>query len=358
MEDKLQSIDITQLPKASEVKSNDIMLLVRKNADGTVTPMKVDGSVLPSGGNGGASIRKKIKERYVLGRAIKPFSCQMGNERNWYVYNRDHYIVPINLIGWLTEGMVKAGNFTMNIWYALDGNRFGGTPTYSLRGLVHGVRTSAFGLIINVSSRDDGCYEGVGSIPRCKLFNDRAAYAYSVHSFDIEGSGTDKVTVNIKIYVRGLEDKVIKSESKNLIYENNRVRLNPTIFNRQYIYDLLRVSQVDGDRQLISLYAKSGFGIVGQKRTCRPNFRYRKTMPQDADITYKNKYRYLPNNDNGVHFGSRDSTSDSPFYSHLGRGIIGRYRFAFYKRGYERLKKTEWFNFYLRFGYNGYLYID
>lgn len=69
MEEKLQSIDITQLPKASEVKSDDIMLLVRKNADGTVTPMKVDGSVLPSGGNGGASTRKKIKERYVLGLA-------------------------------------------------------------------------------------------------------------------------------------------------------------------------------------------------------------------------------------------------------------------------------------------------
>ena len=86
MVEKLQSIDITQLPKASEVKSNDIMLLVRKNADGTVTPMKVDGSVLPSGGNGGTSTQKIKQEQYVIGRAIRPRACDQGHMDNWYVF--------------------------------------------------------------------------------------------------------------------------------------------------------------------------------------------------------------------------------------------------------------------------------
>lgn len=357
MEEKLQSIDITQLPKASEVKSDDIMLLVRKNADGTVTPMKVDGSVLPSGGNGGTNTRKKIKERYVLGRAIKPLSCQMGNERNWYVYNRNHDVVPINLKGWLTKDMVNAGNFTMNIWYALDSNSFDETPTHSLKDCADYMNRHCLSLVINAFPRHNGNYEGVGFIPYCDPFGGWAVNAYSVHSFDIESSGTDTVTVNIKIYVRCLEGRVIKSESKNLIYENNRVRLNPTIFNRQYVYDLLKVIQVCDNTDLISLYTKSGFGIVGQKRTGRSNYRYLKTKPQNADIIYKDKYRYLPNSDNGVQFGSHDS-SDKTIYSHLGRGIIGKYRFALYKCGHKRLKKTEWFNFYLKFGYNGYLYID
>lgn len=138
MEDKLQSIDITQLPKASEVKSDDIMLLVRKNADGTVTPMKVDGSVLPSGGNSGASTRKKIQEQYVIGRAVRPRACDQGHMVNWYVFGTvdflDDYVANIPIQSKeLKDGSLKIPE-KVYIKYELDNdNMYREVPSVDIK---------------------------------------------------------------------------------------------------------------------------------------------------------------------------------------------------------------------------------
>lgn len=81
MVEKLQSIDITQLPKATEINVNDTMLIVRPNGDGTKTAMRIEGAVLKQ-----TKEKKKVQEQYVIGRAVKPRACDQGHMVNWYVF--------------------------------------------------------------------------------------------------------------------------------------------------------------------------------------------------------------------------------------------------------------------------------
>lgn len=100
MANELTTIDVTQLPVATEVKGNDTLLLVRPNGDGTNTPMRVAGSALPSSTGGTSGTKKKKEQRIVIGRAIRPLACEQGNVENWYCYGYSQggvVTVPINV---------------------------------------------------------------------------------------------------------------------------------------------------------------------------------------------------------------------------------------------------------------------
>lgn len=47
MAENLKTLDINQFPKATEIKDDDNLLLIRPNANGKVSPMRVDGNLVP-----------------------------------------------------------------------------------------------------------------------------------------------------------------------------------------------------------------------------------------------------------------------------------------------------------------------
>ena len=47
MAENLKTLDINQFPKATEIKDDDNLLLIRPNANGKVSPMRVDGNLIP-----------------------------------------------------------------------------------------------------------------------------------------------------------------------------------------------------------------------------------------------------------------------------------------------------------------------
>ena len=47
MAENLKTFDINQFPKATEIKDDDTLLLIRPSANGKVKPMRVDGNLVP-----------------------------------------------------------------------------------------------------------------------------------------------------------------------------------------------------------------------------------------------------------------------------------------------------------------------
>ena len=85
----IQTIDVQQLPDAGAVQNGDTLLLVRPNGDGTQQAMRVSGTAI-------AAPKKKKKQQYVIGRAIRPTACEIGGMENWYVYgvpNNSSYVL-------------------------------------------------------------------------------------------------------------------------------------------------------------------------------------------------------------------------------------------------------------------------
>lgn len=345
MVEKLQSIDITQLPKASEVKSNDIMLLVRKNADGTVTPMKVDGSVLPSGGNGGTSTRKKIKERYVLGRAIKPFSCQMGNERNWYVYSCWTNVIPINFKDIITSDIYHGEkDFLLKVYFkSIYGDDYG---VFAYHNLCH---ISGNDRDVDDEGRKNLRYgstsEGVGGYNLGLIDNDISHlinygfFAFQVESITID-DGVDHPgfkTVELRLIIDFIDCSEIKSDSLNLITFRGRIMLNPMRFNKKRMYDLIRRELQNGGSD-IAISGNKRYGVLGKKQKCRDFYRF------NSLETHRRSPRkqYLTLKDHGVD-GSVLLRGDSG----LSKTAIGKYQFAFYSRNVGTRRRSEWFNFFL-----------
>lgn len=348
MEDKLQSIDITQLPKASEVRSDDIMLLVRKNADGTVTPMKVDGSVLPSGGNGGASTRKKIKERYVLGRAIKPFSCQMGNERNWYVYSGNTNVIPVNFKNIITADIYHGKkDFLLKVYFnSPNGYNFGVSEYHNLRKIYD----------CNADSDDQDrmtlrfgfTYESwagyaIGLIETPSLNNvDFSFSAFIVESITID-DGIDhpgSKTVELRLIYKEIYDNEFKSDSLNLIAFRGRIMLNPMRFNKRRMCDLIRrnFQYVASDKSWCEITCSRRYGILGKKQKCRDSHRWRKY--ETGGVFPRKQYLCLNacKSDGGALLNGG---------SGLSRYALGKYQFAFYDKNVGVRRRSEWFNFFL-----------
>ena len=46
MAENLKTLDINQFPKATEIKDDDTLLLIRPSANGKVKPMRVDGNLI------------------------------------------------------------------------------------------------------------------------------------------------------------------------------------------------------------------------------------------------------------------------------------------------------------------------
>ena len=94
----LKKIDVSQLPKATEINANDTMLIVRPNGDGTMTAMRIEGTVLKQ-----TKVKKKVQEQYVIGRAVSPRACDQGHMVNWYVFgtifNGSRFLVNIPIRG-------------------------------------------------------------------------------------------------------------------------------------------------------------------------------------------------------------------------------------------------------------------
>lgn len=348
MEDKLQSIDITQLPKASEVKSDDIMLLVRKNADGTVTPMKVDGSVLPSGGNGGASTRKKIKERYVLGRAIKPFSCQMGNESNWYVYSSRTTVIPINFKKIITADIYNGEkDFLLKVYFnSPNGYNYGVSEYHNLRGISdclfdsddQGRITLRFGF-----TYESWAGYVVGLIETPSFIDVNFGFsAYRVESITID-DGIDhpgSKTVELRLIYKNIYDNEFKSDSLNLIAFRGRIMLNPMRFNKRRMCDLIRreFQHAASDESERYITCSRRYGILGKKQKCR-DFRRWKRSEKDGRFPQK---QYLC-----LNARKSDGLALLNGGSGLSSTALGKYQFAFYDKNVGVRRRSEWFNFFL-----------
>lgn len=68
-------LDVTELPVAETVKDGDQLLLVRTQKNGVKVPMRM-------------KAKKQKKQQIVIGRAIRPRTCEIGGVENWYVFGR------------------------------------------------------------------------------------------------------------------------------------------------------------------------------------------------------------------------------------------------------------------------------
>lgn len=116
----IKTIDVQQLPDAGAVQNGDTLLLVRPNSDGTQQAMKVKGTAI-------AAPKKKKKQQYVIGRAIRPRACEIGGMENWYVFGSANWhqnLLLLNIVSMSVNSYIDIGYdmVVLNITHWANGN--------------------------------------------------------------------------------------------------------------------------------------------------------------------------------------------------------------------------------------------
>ena len=114
MAENLKTLDINQFPKATEIKDDDTLLLIRPSANGKVKPMRVDGNLIP-----------KVTDVARMKQSLGPYTDRpdivLAASQTGYVVSKDG--VKIAKSGWaMAEFTAELGNEYLFKPGATDGN--------------------------------------------------------------------------------------------------------------------------------------------------------------------------------------------------------------------------------------------
>ena len=114
MTENLKTLDINQFPKATEIKDDDTLLLIRPSANGKVKPMRVDGNLIPK-------VTDVARTKQSLGPYTDRPDIVLAASQTGYVVSKDG--VKTAKSGWaMAEFTAELGNEYLFKPGATDGN--------------------------------------------------------------------------------------------------------------------------------------------------------------------------------------------------------------------------------------------
>ena len=116
MTENLKTLDINQFPKATEIKDDDTLLLIRPSANGKVKPMRVDGNLIPK-------VTDVARTKQSLGPYTDRPDIVLATSQTGYVVSKDG--VKTAKSGWaMAEFTAELGNEYLFKPGATDGSVF------------------------------------------------------------------------------------------------------------------------------------------------------------------------------------------------------------------------------------------